>query len=74
MHTKAATSPEARPGMPKSDMDGSASRRKGSDKARRNFELNGQYSAKHLRLKAEAHAQREAAGSAAQKTARRKGR
>ena len=29
-------------------------RRKGSDKARRNFELNGTYTSKHLRLRAAA--------------------
>ena len=41
--------------MPKTDVEGNTkSRRKGSDKARRNFELNGQYSAKHLRLRAAA--------------------
>ncbi len=40
--------------MPKHDEPGvKPSRRKGSDKTKRTYELNGGFSAKHLRLKAE---------------------
>ena len=61
--------------MPHKDMGeaGMKSKRsKKSDKAKRTFELNGAYSAKHLRLREAANEMRAAAGSAVKEASRQR--
>ena len=48
--------------------------RKGSDKARRNFELNGTYTAKHLRLLADRNERTPAQAAGTEDRAKRKGK